>query len=244
VLKDILRRYPLEYEFVVPLIMKHVENIEDSEAVASIIWIIGEFLHKIDDPYTTMQIYVDGLKDSTVEIQQQVLTAAMKIFLKKTKDATAKKMLKTVLDIATKEIENPDVRDRGFIYLRLLTSAPEAAKQVVLSARPHVIDNNQVIDTNTLRELIANMSSLSSIYHKPPNVFVPQMRALQKAQTILPSTEQSQQQNIPVPLQNVPLQNVPVQQVPQNIPLQNVPIQNVPVQQEGGGSRTINLLGF
>jgi vesicle coat complex subunit len=60
----------------------------------------------------------------------QILTAAMKIFLKKTKNNEAKAMLENVLDVATKEIDNADVRDRGFIYLRLLTKTPEVAKQV------------------------------------------------------------------------------------------------------------------
>jgi len=159
----------------------------------------------------------------------------MKIFVKKkTKDATAKKMLKTVLDIATKEIENPDVRDRGFIYLRLLTNAPEAAKQVVLSARPHVVDNNQVLDNNTLRELIANMSSLSSVYHKPPNMFVPQMRVQQqKIHQKTPSSEPT-----------TPQQLTPVY-VEQNVQPVYVEQQNVVINQvDQGSSRTINLLGL
>jgi regulator of sirC expression with transglutaminase-like and TPR domain len=54
----------------------------------------------------------------------------MKIFLKKTKNTEAKAMLENVLEIATKEVDNADVRDRGFIYLRLLTNTPEVAKQV------------------------------------------------------------------------------------------------------------------
>jgi len=129
------------------------------------------------------------------------------------------------------------VRDRGFIYLRLLTNAPEAAKQVVLSARPHVVDNNQVLDNNTLRELIANMSSLSSVYHKPPNMFVPQMRVQQ--QKIHQKTPSNEREPVTTPQQQTPVY------VEQNVQPVYVEQQNVVINQiDQGSSRTINLLGL
>ena len=35
-----------------------------------------------------------------------------------------------------KDSENPDLRDRGFIYWRLLSTDPAAAKDVVLAEKP------------------------------------------------------------------------------------------------------------
>lgn len=176
VLKDVLRRYPLQYEHVVNGLIQNVDFLDEPEAMAAIVWIIGEFTHKIENPVAIMERFVTGFKEEPAEVQQQILTAAMKIFLKKTKNAEAKAMLETVLDVATKEVDNADVRDRGFIYLRLLTKTPEVAKQVVLSARPHVKDNSGKISDDVLNELIGNMSSLASVYHKPPANFVPKMR--------------------------------------------------------------------
>jgi vesicle coat complex subunit len=34
--------------------------------------------------------------------------------------------------------DNPDLRDRGFVYWRLLATNPEAAKAVVLSEKPTI----------------------------------------------------------------------------------------------------------
>lgn len=176
VLKDVLRRYPQQYEHIVPGLIQNVEILEIPEALASVVWIIGEFTHKIEDPVSIMERFVTNFKDEAVEVQQQTLTASMKIFLKKTKNNEAKAMLENILDIATKEVENPDVRDRGFIYLRLLQNTPEVAKQVVLSARPHVKDNSGKINEDILNELISNLSTLSSVYYKSPTTFVPKMK--------------------------------------------------------------------
>jgi len=37
-------------------------------------------------------------------------------------------MITHVLQMATEESDNPDLRDRGFIYWRLLSTDPEATK--------------------------------------------------------------------------------------------------------------------
>jgi len=80
------------------------------------------------------------------------------------------------LELATEEVANPDIRDRGFIYLRLLTVAHELAMQVVLTDHPPIVDTSSKLDKRTLDELLANISTLASIYQKPPSHFVPLMR--------------------------------------------------------------------
>ena len=48
----------------------------------------------------------------------------MKLFLKKPTES-AQKMISLVLSCATNETDNPDLRDRAFIYWRLLSTDPE-----------------------------------------------------------------------------------------------------------------------
>jgi AP-1 complex subunit beta-1 len=57
-----------------------------------------------------------------------MLTATVKLFLKR--PAETQKMVQDVLTLATQDSDNPDLRDRGYIYWRLLSTDPEAAKQV------------------------------------------------------------------------------------------------------------------
>ena len=70
-------------------------------------------------------------EDSAVQLQ--LLTAAVKCFLKNPEDT--QEMVQRALDMATEESDNPDLRDRGFIYWRLLSTDPEAAKLVVLGEK-------------------------------------------------------------------------------------------------------------
>jgi vesicle coat complex subunit len=60
------------------------------------------------------------------QVQLQTLTAIVKLFLKKPDESQA--IVQRVLQAATKDCDNADVRDRAYIYWRLLTSDPAAAK--------------------------------------------------------------------------------------------------------------------
>ena len=81
-----------------------------------------------------------------------------------------------VLNSATQETDNPDLRDRAFIYWRLLSTDPEAAKNVVLAERPTITDDTGSLEGTLLNQLLGNISMLSSVYHKPPEAFVSRTR--------------------------------------------------------------------
>ena len=57
----------------------------------------------------------------------QLLTATVKLFLKKPTEGPQAK-IQAVLQMATQETDNPDLRDRAYVYWRLLSTDPEAAK--------------------------------------------------------------------------------------------------------------------
>ena len=103
-------------------------------------------------------------------MQLQLLTATVKCFLKNPEDS--QEMVQRVLDMATEESDNPDLRDRGFVYWRLLSTDPEAAKTVVLCEKPVIEDDTSILDPQLLDTLITQIATLSSIYHKPPETFV------------------------------------------------------------------------
>lgn len=52
----------------------------------------------------------------------------MKLFLKKPGSSQA--LVQKVLQAATAENDNPDIRDRAYVYWRLLSSDPEVAKVI------------------------------------------------------------------------------------------------------------------
>jgi hypothetical protein len=59
-----------------------------------------------------------------VQVQLQLLTATVKLFLKKPTD-NVQRMIQLVLSCATNETDNPDLRDRAYVYWRLLSTDPE-----------------------------------------------------------------------------------------------------------------------
>ena len=66
---------------------------------------------------------------NTPQVQLQLLTAIVKLFLKKPQET--QELVQKVLSLATQDSDNPDLRDRGYIYWRLLSTDPAAAKEVI-----------------------------------------------------------------------------------------------------------------
>lgn len=64
----------------------------------------------------------------SIQVQLQLLTAIVKLFLKRPNDT--QELVQQVLALATQDSDNPDLRDRGYIYWRLLSTDPVAAKEV------------------------------------------------------------------------------------------------------------------
>jgi AP-1 complex subunit beta-1 len=60
------------------------------------------------------------------QVQLQTLTAVVKLYLKKPDSSQG--IVQRVLNTATKDCDSPDVRDRAYIYWRLLSTDPGAAK--------------------------------------------------------------------------------------------------------------------
>lgn len=94
----------------------------------------------------------------------------VKLFLKKPNDSQG--LVQKVLQAATAENDNPDIRDRAYVYWRLLSSDPQIAKNIVLSARPQITSTIPVLPTPLLDSLLPNLSTLASVYHKPPHTFI------------------------------------------------------------------------
>jgi len=80
--------------------------------------------------------------------------------------------LRVTVYIIVQDSDNPDLRDRGYIYWRLLSTDPAAAKEVVLAEKPLISEETDLLEPTLLDELICHISSLASVYHKPPNAFV------------------------------------------------------------------------
>jgi vesicle coat complex subunit len=75
-----------------------------------------------------------------------------------------------VLKWATEEVDNPDLRDRGFMYWRLLAINPAVAGEIVLAEKPAITTDSDRMDRGALDQLLLHTGTLGSIYHKNPEV--------------------------------------------------------------------------
>lgn len=172
VIKDIFRKYPGKYERIIGTLCENLDTLDEPEAKASMIWILGQYAERIKNADELLEVFVDSFLDEPPVVQLQLLTAVVKLFLKRPEES-ASKLVTDVLTLSTERSDNPDLRDRGYVYGRLLTEDPEIAKKVVLSETPVITDESVSLSPGLLDELIGHISSLASVYHKPPEMFVP-----------------------------------------------------------------------
>ena len=71
------------------------------------------------------------------QVQLQTLTAVVKLYMKKPEAAQG--LVQRVLNTATKDCDSPDVRDRAYIYWRLLSTDPGAAKEGFRSCNAYAV---------------------------------------------------------------------------------------------------------
>merc|ERR1712142_1204059 len=170
VIKDIFRKYPNKYESIISTLCENLDTLDEPEARASMIWIIGEYAERIDNADELLESFLEGFQDENSQVQLQLLTAIVKLFLKRPTDT--QELVQQVLSLATQDSDNPDLRDRGYIYWRLLSTDPAAAKEVVLAEKPLISEETDLLEPTLLDELICHISTLASVYHRPPSSFV------------------------------------------------------------------------
>lgn len=177
VIRDIFRKYPSKYESVIQELCKNLDTLDEPEAKAAMIWILGEYADRIENVGDLLAVFLESFLDENVQVQLQLLSAIVKLYLKKP-TPEEKKMVTTILNLATQEVDNPDLRDRGYVYWRLLAKDPASARQVVLGDKPLISDSSTRLESKLLDTLLKNISSLSSVYHKPPESFVTKIRSV------------------------------------------------------------------
>ena len=202
VIKDIFRKYP-GYEGVIPDLCKCIEELDEPSARGSLIWIVGEYAEKISNAGDILSGFVDGFAEEFTQVsthilrkdrsltsffsqtQLQIITAVVKFFLKRPQLPQAQSLVQRIFQSATAENDNPDVRDRAYVYWRLLSSNPQIAQNVVLSDKPPITTTIQSLPSGLLERLLSELGTLASVYHKPPESFIGQGRfgadAVQKA---------------------------------------------------------------
>ncbi|KAF8163262.1 adaptin N terminal region-domain-containing protein [Crassisporium funariophilum] len=172
VIKDVFRRYPGKYEGIIPTLCENLDSLDEPESKAAMVWIIGQFANRIDNADELLDDLLYTFLEESVEVQLALLTAAVKLFVYKSKSDRAKELVHKVLKWATEDVDNPDLRDRGFMYWRMLAINPTVAGEIVLAEKPAITTDSDRMDRGALDQLLLHTGTLGSIYHKNPETFI------------------------------------------------------------------------
>ncbi|CAG8886682.1 unnamed protein product [Penicillium salamii] len=192
VIKDIFRKYP-GYEGIIPTLCQCIDELDEPNARAALIWIVGEYAEKISNAGDILGGFVDGFNEEFSSTQLQILTSVVKLFLKRPEKAQG--LVQRVLQAATAENDNPDVRDRAYIYWRLLsnTSDSEATKNIVLSDKPPIVTTIHSLPQHSSTNFLPNSPPSPLCTTSPPSSLLATADLAPTLSSALPSsTEQLQ----------------------------------------------------
>ena len=165
VIRNIFRKYPNQYESIIGTLCENLDSLDEAEAKAAMIWIIGQYADRIDNSDVLLDDFLFTFQEEPYEVQLALLTATVKLFI--LRPSKGQELVPKVLKWATEDTDNPDLRDRGYMYWRLLSSDPAAAKSIVMGDKPPITAETEKLDPFTLQEMCLSVGTLATIYLKP-----------------------------------------------------------------------------
>lgn len=165
VIRNIFRKYPNRYESIIGVLCEHLDSLDEPEAKAAMVWVIGQYADRIENSDALLEDFLYSFGEEPVEVQLALLTATVKLFIQR--PTKAQELVPKVLKWATEETDNADLRDRAYMYWRLLSTDMNAAKQIVMGDKPPITAESERLEPATLEEMCLNVGTLATIYLKP-----------------------------------------------------------------------------
>ncbi|KAK8060728.1 hypothetical protein PG996_010658 [Apiospora saccharicola] len=165
VIRNIFRKYPNQYESIIGTLCENLDSLDEPEAKAAMVWVIGQYAARIENSDVLLEDFLYSFAEEPVEVQLALLTATVKLFIQR--PTKGQDLVPKVLKWATEETDNPDLRDRAYMYWRLLSTDMNIAKQIVMGEKPPITAESEKLDPQTLEEMCLNVGTLATIYLKP-----------------------------------------------------------------------------
>lgn len=206
VMTNILRKYQNTYDDTLDHFVTHYKTMEDDDAKIALSWILGNYSDSITFTSEALKYLCDTYEKESVPVQLAIMTAVVKYYVANPLDAES--LVLQVLKYATEESGNPDLRERGLFYWRMITHEYNAepgpnlqkyTKHVVMERRCQITPDAENIDPSNLEELELNIGTLASIYLKSVRVVfrfakqksLPKSPALQERRRSMSSPKKS-----------------------------------------------------
>ena len=168
-LQTILRKYPskFNYDDMFKDLVELLNYATETEAKEAAAWLLGEYAEEIyKGAIQTFHRWIETFNTEERAVQLQILTSAVKVFIKYPDECES--LISQLLTIATERVGNPDVRDRAYIYWRMLSTDIEKTKDVIFGLRPNIKDDDILLEPNFLNCMVQNMGYVSSVFQRKP----------------------------------------------------------------------------
>ena len=168
--RDLMRKYKsTALNLIKKINLDLINSLSDLNAKSAALYIIGEFCEQISESTEIITYFVNNFSNVEMnlnsKVKLQILNACVKNFL--TKPDECEEIVKICLQKGEEESENPDVRDRAYIYWRLLEIDPDIAKEMICSEKPAFkFTEHDELDVDTIDDMINNMTNVSACYFK------------------------------------------------------------------------------
>ena len=168
VARDLMRKYKdTALKLIEKINLELIMTLTAQNAKCAALYILGEFCEQIPMSTTIISIFVNsfGNVETNSKLKLQILNAIVKNFL--TKPDESEELVKICLQKGAEESENPDVRDRAYIYWRLLETDPDVAQEMICGEKPAFkFNESDELDIETIDDMINNMTNVSACYFK------------------------------------------------------------------------------
>jgi AP-2 complex subunit beta-1 len=81
VIKDIFRRYPNEYESIIGALCENLDALDEPEAKAAMIWIIGQYADRIENSDELLEDFLFTFNEEPTEVSFDIRSFARLHFL-------------------------------------------------------------------------------------------------------------------------------------------------------------------
>lgn len=190
----VLRTFPSLRLHVIPSLSRYLRRIENPEAKAGLIWMLGEYATEIvEAPYMLERIIDAYDEEVSVDLKLQTLVAAMKMFFQRPPEVHM--MLGRVLQAAVNDTSNQDLHDRALLYYRLLSGGNIEVAKTMFSSSVYAANASTEEDGagrlavvrsfaeemggEMLEKIYQEFNSLAILYGKPSFHFIDEKHLLQ-----------------------------------------------------------------
>lgn len=133
-------------------------------AKCNYIWLMGQYPNKFDELQEKISSFIENFAEEEPLTQTSILITVVKLH-----SSLPGSVLQNVLELATSQIQELDIRDMAIIYWRCLSmpNSDELVAELCSSVSPQIENNLDTFTPDVLEKLLTEISSVSSIYFKP-----------------------------------------------------------------------------